>query len=517
MHVGHLKPGRALGRYELLMPVAQGGMAQVWAARLRGSRGFQKLVAIKTMLPHLSDDARFEQMFLDEARLASRVRHPHVVEIHDLGEQDDVLYLVMEWIDGETLASVLRRANGPVPPAIASRLVQQACAGLHAAHELCDDDGEPLGLVHRDVSPQNVLVTRQGAVKIVDFGIAKALRRIAGETAVGSVKGKVPYMAPEQALAQPMDRRVDVFALGIVFYFLLTGVHPFRGDDESSTMLNVIAALPRAPREVHAAVPEELERVVLRALARDPEARFATMTAFETAIAQAMTSLGVTSNDQDIKDYVVATVGDTANARRAALVEAMRDVDLLDGARRAAATKAEVSARAPAAASDDGTSVTAVTKDEASARDDGANLQGATPARRDRSRVAWLLAASLLGGGTLAGVWLYPRAAPHQAAGRPGAGVTPVSAASVEDRAPADAHLAVGDEADAGAAAPIAAPTGEVEVATPAPTASAKAAPLPVIRRSRARSTAPSAAPAAAPPPSSVPRAGPPPQTLPFD
>jgi serine/threonine-protein kinase len=152
-----LAPGMVLGRYELLLPIAQGGMATVWAARQKGSRGFQKTVAIKTMLPTLSDDAQFEQMFLDEAALAARIHHPNVAEILDLGEQDEILYLVMEWVDGEALSVVhkaARKNNTQLPLRIALRIIIQACAGLHAAHELRDENDVPLELVHRDVSPR---------------------------------------------------------------------------------------------------------------------------------------------------------------------------------------------------------------------------------------------------------------------------------------------------------------------------------------------------------------------------
>jgi len=197
-----LTPGMELGRCELLVPIAQGGMATVWAARQKGSRGFQKTVAIKTMLPNLSDDAQFEQMFLDEARLASRIHHPNVVEISDLGEQQDILYIVMEWIDGEALSVLARaskKAETPIPVRVVLKIISQACSGLHAAHELKDDNEQLLHIVHRDVSPQNILVTYDGVVKLVDFGVAKAVGRASGETTAGQIKGKIPYMSPEQA------------------------------------------------------------------------------------------------------------------------------------------------------------------------------------------------------------------------------------------------------------------------------------------------------------------------------
>jgi serine/threonine protein kinase len=173
-------------------------MAQLWAARLRGSRGFQKVVAMKTILPGSMDDTNLEQMFLEEASLASQVHHPNVVEILDLGEHEGTLYLVMEWVDGESLQLVLKQmvGHGPVPFSIAVNVVGQACKGLHEAHELRDPSHQLVGLVHRDVSPHNILLSYSGVVKIVDFGIAKATNKNSGLTEEGHVKGKAAFMSP---------------------------------------------------------------------------------------------------------------------------------------------------------------------------------------------------------------------------------------------------------------------------------------------------------------------------------
>src|SRR5215471_17321582 len=212
-----LQPGQRLGRYELLHPAGHGGMATVWMARLTGTRGFQKPVAIKTMLPSIREDPDAEKMFLSEAAVASRIRHPDVVEILDLGEEQGVLYLVMEWIHGEPLGVVLAAAakRGGMPLSLAVRIGAQTCAALHAAHELTDDAGNPLGLVHRDVSPHNVLAGFDGVIKLVDFGIAKVTSEATHLTEMGMVRGKIPYMAPEQIRFEKLDRRTDVFAAGI--------------------------------------------------------------------------------------------------------------------------------------------------------------------------------------------------------------------------------------------------------------------------------------------------------------
>src|SRR5713101_494176 len=197
-----LQPGYKLDRYELLCPIASGGMATVWLARLRSKHGFEKLFAIKTIKTDLIHDMRFQEMFLDEARIASGIQHPNVAQILDLGEQDDVLYIIMEWVDGESLAKIRKLASKrgtPVPLGFALRIMADACAGLHAAHQLRDVRGKSLGVVHRDVSPQNILISAAGSVRVIDFGIAKATSRSAGETKSGIIKGKIHYMAPEQA------------------------------------------------------------------------------------------------------------------------------------------------------------------------------------------------------------------------------------------------------------------------------------------------------------------------------
>ncbi|MBN1605199.1 MAG: serine/threonine protein kinase [Polyangiaceae bacterium] len=317
-----IQPGQTVGRYEFLLPIAQGGMAAVWAARLKGSRGFSKLVAVKTMLPGFSDEPQFEQMFLDEARIASRIRHPHVVEIYDLGEQDDMLYLVMEWVDGHPLSALRAAAakSGGVPLPVGVKIVADACAGLHAAHELRDELGEPLGLVHRDMSPQNLLISYGGDVKIGDFGVAKAAGRTSENTAAGHVKGKPPYMSPEQALGLRVDRRSDVFALGIVLYQVTAGQHPLRGETDVATLQNIISGpeiMP--PRERVPGYPKALEAVVLKALARDPEKRFQTARDMELALEDAYGPSLPRVRTEEVGQVITALLGREGEERRAAL------------------------------------------------------------------------------------------------------------------------------------------------------------------------------------------------------
>jgi eukaryotic-like serine/threonine-protein kinase len=318
-------PGHVLGRYELLLPIASGGMAMVWAARLKGSRGFQKIVAVKTMLPKLSEDEQFEQMFLDEASLASQIRHPHVVEILDLGEQQGILFLVMEWVDGVPLNQLMKaaRPKGGVPIPVAVRIAIQACGGLQAAHELKDSEGKLVGLVHRDISPQNLLVTYDGVVKVVDFGVAKATALGGGATVAGQIKGKVAYMAPEQVKGGAIDRRVDLFAMGIVLYALTTGKHPFRRESEAATMYNICSPTPvMPPRKVIADYPAELELVILKSLSKDPARRYQTANEMLKALDQLPQTMRA-STDEDVGKFVMSLFGDKRAERQTAMTEAL--------------------------------------------------------------------------------------------------------------------------------------------------------------------------------------------------
>jgi eukaryotic-like serine/threonine-protein kinase len=319
-----------LGRYELLLPIAAGGMAMVWAARVKGTRGFQKIVAVKTMLSKLTEDEQFEQMFLDEASLASQIRHPNVVEISDLGEQDGVLYLAMEWIDGVPLNLLMKTAKpaGGVPLPIAVRIVMNACAGLHAAHELRDAKGQLIGLVHRDVSPQNILVTYDGVSKVVDFGVAKATAMGGGATVAGQLKGKVSYMAPEQVRGEAIDRRVDVFAMGIVLYALTTGKHPFRRETEAATMYTIASDEPViAPRRFVPGYPQSLEAVVLKALAKNANQRYASASEMQRALDQCFPVAERVNTDEDVGVFIGKLFGKRRDESRAALAEALALAD----------------------------------------------------------------------------------------------------------------------------------------------------------------------------------------------
>jgi len=228
-----------IDRYELVAEIASGGMATVFLSRLSGVGGFQRFVAIKRLHPHLAGEKEFVEMFLDEARLAAGIHHPNVVPILEVGASPRGYYLVMEYIEGDTLARLLARATtsgNRLPIAIGLRVILDMLAGLHAAHELHDEKGEPVELVHRDVSPQNVLVGVDGISRITDFGVARASSRLTA-TRVGQLKGKIAYMAPEQAMGVPdVDRRADVFSAGIVLWEVLAARRLFKADNEAATL-----------------------------------------------------------------------------------------------------------------------------------------------------------------------------------------------------------------------------------------------------------------------------------------
>jgi len=321
-----LRPGDRLDRYELLCPIASGGMATVWLARLRGKRGFEKLFAVKTIRTELHGDQRFQEMFLDEARIASGIQHPNVAQILDLGEQDQVLYIVMEWVDGESLTKIrklLGRRGSVLPIGVALRILADACAGLHAAHELRDDDGEPLGIVHRDVSPQNILVSTSGVVKLIDFGIAKAQNRKQGETRTGVVKGKIQYLAPEQVKKERrIDRRTDIWALGACLHELVTGRLAYEDDDDLEVIRKLMADEP--PPSVEG-IPEPIQEVLGRSMAIDPAARFPTAASMQRALEAAMVRLGESKASDDVAEYIRSQCPELAVKRKDIVARAIEE------------------------------------------------------------------------------------------------------------------------------------------------------------------------------------------------
>ncbi len=292
-------------------------MASVWIARQRGKHGFEKLVAIKTILPQFAADLRFQKMFLDEARVASRIEHFNVARILDLGEEHDVLYLVMEYVDGDSL-SKLRRAcrdhKVVMPIGIMMRILADACSGLHEAHELKGEDGKLLEVVHRDVSPHNILVSTKGVAKVIDFGIAKARDRLAGETNAGVLKGKIQYMAPEQALGRTVDRRADIWAIGASLYHLVTGKPAFDAENTLGTLHLLTSGRP--PMPLPPTVHPSIAAIARKALTNPPEKRFQTAAEMRDAMEAAMIDARVPATSADVAAFVMEQLGDRTAKRR---------------------------------------------------------------------------------------------------------------------------------------------------------------------------------------------------------
>lgn len=284
------------GRYEIVRPLAQGGMATVYLAKVRGEGGFERLVALKIMHSHIANEPEFVSMFLDEARLAARIRHPNVVATLAVERNEDGPCLVMEYIEGHALNAILRTALGAkkhlsIP--VALRIVVDLLEGLHAAHELRDEDGHALDLVHRDVSPQNVLVGADGVSRITDFGVAHARARLATTQGSG-LKGKVAYLSPEQLMTTgKIDRRSDIFAAGIVLWEALTGRRLFRGETEGQTIAQIMTGAQRSPREVRADVPVSVSDVCMKALSAAREQRFQTAVELADALEAAAAAAGI--------------------------------------------------------------------------------------------------------------------------------------------------------------------------------------------------------------------------------
>ncbi|MEN9799706.1 MAG: hypothetical protein RL653_3403, partial [Pseudomonadota bacterium] len=282
-----------IGKYQLVRRLAVGGMAEVWLAQAAGPGGFSKQLVVKRILPHLAEDRTFVDLFLSEARVAALLNHPNLVHIFDFGEADGTWFLAMEFIDGpnlRVLQDAVREGGEQLPCALAARVVASACEGLAHAHALTDPaTGEPLNLVHRDISPDNVLVSRSGVVKVVDFGIAKAAGQ-AHKTKTGGVRGKVPYMSSEQLASKPLDPRADVYALGVVLYELLAGALPYEGEGDAGLMKAILFDPPIPLAQRRPEVPPLLQQVVERALSRKREERFADCTQMQEALEQYLRS-----------------------------------------------------------------------------------------------------------------------------------------------------------------------------------------------------------------------------------
>ncbi len=296
-----------LGKYTLVRKLATGGMAEVFLARADGPMGFAKKCVVKRILPHFNDDPRFIEMFLGEARLAAELNHPNLVQIFDFGEANGQYFIAMEYIDGpnvRVLNQATRRQQGPMDFALAARIIYLAAEGLHFAHELRNEQGEFLNLVHRDISPDNILVSRNGGVKVVDFGIAKASSQ-PHLTKSGMIKGKMAYMPPEQLARETLDRRSDLFALGIVLYELVTGGMPFDATSEVSIIQAIMSQQPlERPSVYRPDCPPALEAIVNKCLEKDRERRYQSCRELQADLDQFILSTGKSVGTREVATLV---------------------------------------------------------------------------------------------------------------------------------------------------------------------------------------------------------------------
>jgi serine/threonine-protein kinase len=436
---------QAIGRYWIYDEIAAGGMATVHLGRLVGPAGFTRTVAIKKLHPQFSKDEEFSSMFLDEARIAARIRHPNALTALDVVSVNGELYIVMDYIHGESLGKLLR--GGPLPLAVASSISTQALLGLHAAHEAVDDGGQPLSIVHRDVSPQNILVGVDGVARVVDFGIAKAASQV-HTTQAGKIKGKLSYMSPQQVQSEEVDRRADIFAAGIVLWESVVGRKLLARGDATITR---VMSWQGIPAEDLALVPAFLQPVVKRALARNPAERFATAREMAMALAEAVPP----ASSMEVGDWVEQRAHQILADRARALSDVERQTMTSD-------VRAAFASSSPPSSEGTRTALSS------------ADLQALTPpapARRKRL-AAVALAASLL---VLIGAWGLLRRPPQVEAGLPApAPLASPPAVAAQPAAPVEV------------AADAPAPMAPAALAPEAPAAPAPSAPVAASRQRRA-------------------------------
>jgi len=481
---------RQLGRYRLCFELASGGMATVYLARGEGEQGFQKVVALKVVHRHLAHEREFVEMFLDEARLASAIDHPNVCQVFDFGEASGVHYLAMEYLMGESLLRVMnevrRRKDDPRTAHLgwyAARIFVDACEGLHAAHELAGPDGAPLGVVHRDVTPQNLVVTYDGSLKVVDFGVAKAASQL-HTTEAGKIKGKLAYVSPEQLRNQPLDRRSDVFALGVCLWEFLTLKRLFRRDSEAATLMAVVHDEIPPPSSVRPWVPPELDAIVMRALARDREARYPSAREMGRELSAFLGRTGAALGQADVADWM-RSMFEAERTRRLELIRRAREVEALAPAPDALLEPSSTGSDLPSVSLADAPA-------PASPPDDATRLdpRPALPPSPSRRAAAWLALA--------AAIVLASAAFAALGAGRGEPVATPLDpAATPASRSPAPAEAPrpsvsdpIAGEAPAPADPPtVAAPDPPVAFAPDPPVGPAEESPAPAAAPARSPRT----------------------------
>jgi len=311
-------PGGTLGKYALLARLATGGMGEIYLGRLQGEGGFEKLVVVKRLLPELVADPQFVALFLNEARIAAQLSHGNICDVYELGHEDGQYFIAMQYLHGVPFPKVVAAETSADPVQhlrLVAGLVQQACEGLHHAHELKDIDGNSLDLVHRDVSPSNLFVTADGVLKVLDFGIAKA-QGTPSQTSKGSIRGKVPYMSPEQIRGEPLDRRSDIYSLGVVLYEALTRRRLFRRESPFLVAKAILEETPPRAHDVVPAIPLGLSAVIRQAMSRDRRERHRSARALGTAIADACADLGGVLPAAEIGDRVRAVFANALEEQR---------------------------------------------------------------------------------------------------------------------------------------------------------------------------------------------------------
>jgi serine/threonine protein kinase len=329
--------GTRFGKYSLLNRIAVGGMAEIFLARQEGLEGFEKTICIKRIRPHLSSQPNFVRMFLNEAKLAAQLNHPNIVQIYDLGRINDSYFIAMEYISGRDMSRIIPKAEKagiPFPMIYALRIASNVCEGLFYAHTKTDAYGNPLHVVHRDVTPENILVGFNGTVKIVDFGIAKANTQIE-QTRAGEIKGKLSYMSPEQAMGAQLDARSDIFALGSVVYEWITGYKLFTGENEMAILKSIIDGKIYPPSYFKEDVPEAVERILMKALEKDKEKRYQSAWEMQFEIDTYLASSEFTPSNIHLSNFLKQIFGDEIEREKELLLK-NRDQEISQRAQRPA-------------------------------------------------------------------------------------------------------------------------------------------------------------------------------------
>jgi eukaryotic-like serine/threonine-protein kinase len=298
--------GVKYGKYTLIDRIAVGGMAEIFLARQAGLEGFEKTIVIKRIRPHLSKQPSFVKMFLNEAKLAAQLNHPNIVQIYDLGKIGETYFIAMEYIFGRDMRRVIPKAESmgiPFPMVYALKIASSICEGLYFAHQKTDIYGNPLNIVHRDVTPENIFVSFDGTVKMLDFGIAKAANQIE-QTRAGEIKGKLSYMSPEQVVGKQLDARSDIFSLGTVLYEWITGFKLFTGDNEVAILKSISEAKIYAPSYFKADVPEAVEHILMKALEKDREKRYQTAWEMQYDVDQFLSQYEFTPSNIHLSNFL---------------------------------------------------------------------------------------------------------------------------------------------------------------------------------------------------------------------